>query len=312
MRRSTFLFMAPALLFMAGCDLEDFGSSDRFTADFHYGPYKSVSRLSVDNFNGSVEIMGTDQDAVEVSGTKYAGSQDLLNLIKVDVVQTGDTIHIRTVRPSERHGNMGAKYVIRVPRKIELERITSSNGGIRVNDTEGPVRLRTSNGGVHANNLKGTLDVQTSNGGIEVEDLQGAAVLKTSNGRVQAEGIHGALEAQTSNGGIRAHLAKAEPGHTVRLETSNGGIDLTMDQTNQNDVYASTNNAGITVHMPASIAARVRAHTSNGSISSDFDVQVQGQISKHSLEGTIGSGGPVLDLSTSNGSVHLEKLSAGN
>ena len=40
----------------------------------------------------------------------------------------------------------------------------------------------------------------------------------------------------------------------------------------------------------------------------DFDVQVQGQISKHSLEGTIGSGGPVLDLSTSNGSIHLEKL----
>jgi DUF4097 and DUF4098 domain-containing protein YvlB len=293
---------------MAGCDLEDFGSSDRYTADFHYGPYKSVSRLSVDNFNGSVEITGSEQGTVDVSGTKYAGSQDLLNLIKIDVVQTGDSIHIRTVRPSDRHGNIGAKYIIRVPRKIELERITSSNGGIRVNDTDGPARLRTSNGGVHADNLKGNLDIQTSNGGIEVQGLDGAAVLKTSNGRVQAEGVHGALEAQTSNGGIRVHLAKAEPGRSVRLDTSNGSIDLTMDQTNQNDVYASTNNAGITVHMPASIAARVRAHTSNGSISSDFDVQVQGQISKHSLEGNIGSGGPLIDLSTSNGSIHLEKL----
>ena len=81
-----------------------------------------------------------------------------------------------------------------------------------------------------------------------------------------------------------------------------------MDSANQNDVHASTSNAGITVHMPASIAARVRAHTSNGSISSDFEVQAQGQITKHSLEGTIGSGGPVLDLSTSNGSIRLEKL----
>jgi len=60
--------------------------------------------------------------------------------------------------------------------------------------------------------------------------------------------------------------------------------------------------------MPPSINAQVRAHTSNGTISSDFDVKVQGTISKHSLEGAIGSGGPVLDLSTSNGSVHLEKL----
>jgi len=308
MQRRTFLLVAPALLFMAGCDLEDFGSSERFTADFHYGPYKAVARLSVDNFNGSVEITGSSQDTVEVSGTKYAGSQDLLNSMKIDVVQTGDSIQIRTVRPSERHGNMGAKYVIRVPRKIELERITSSNGGIHVLDTEGPARLRTSNGGVHADNLKGNLDVQTSNGGIEVQDLVGAAVLKTSNGRVQAEGVHGALEAETSNGGIRVHLAKAEPGRAVRLDTSNGSIDLTMDNTNQNDVHASTNNAGITVHMPSSIAARVRAHTSNGSISSDFEVQAQGQVTKHSLEGTIGTGGPLLDLSTSNGSIHLEKL----
>jgi hypothetical protein len=60
--------------------------------------------------------------------------------------------------------------------------------------------------------------------------------------------------------------------------------------------------------MPPAIGARLRAHTSNGSISSDFEVQVQGQISKHSLEGTIGTGGPVLDLSTSNGGIRLEKL----
>jgi DUF4097 and DUF4098 domain-containing protein YvlB len=310
MRKRTFLLLVPALLFMAACDFEDFGSSDRFSADFHYDNYKLKpgGRLSVENFNGSIEITGWDQDAVDISGVKYAGSQELLNAMKIDIVQSGDSLHIRTVRPSERRGNMGAKYVIKVPHKVELERITSSNGGIRVNDIEGPVRLRSSNGGIHANALKGNLDVQTSNGGIEVQELEGAAVLKTSNGRVQAEGVHGALEAETSNGGINIHLAKAEAGRPIKLGTSNGGIELTMDSANQNDVYASTSNAGITVHMPASSAAKVRAHTSNGSISSDFDVQTQGQITKHSLEGTIGSGGPLLDLSTSNGGIHLEKL----
>jgi DUF4097 and DUF4098 domain-containing protein YvlB len=308
MRRRTLLVLAPALLLLAGCDFEDFGSSDRYNADFHYGPYKSVSRLEVESFNGSIEITGSDQDTVDISGVKYAGTQELLNAMKIDVVQSGNSLSIRTVRPSERRGNMGAKYVIKVPRKIELERISSSNGGIRVTDTEGGARLRTSNGGIHALNLKGSLDAQTSNGGVEVQDLEGSAVLRTSNGRVQAEGVRGALEAETSNGGINVHLAKAEAGRPVKLDTSNGSIDLTVDTTNKNDVHASTSNAGITVHMPASIAARVRAHTSNGSISSDFDVQVQGQITKHSLEGTIGGGGPLLDLSTSNGGIHLEKL----
>ncbi len=308
MRKRTLLLLAPALLFVAGCDIEDFGSSDRYTADFHYGPYPSVSRLTVESFNGSIEIAGTDGDTVDVSGVKYAATAELRDGIKIDVVKSGDTLQIRTVRPSERHGNMGAKYVIKVPRKIELDRITSSNGSIHVNDLEGPARLRTSNGGVHANNCKGNLDIRTSNGGIEVEDLEGSAVLRTSNGRVQAEGVRGMLDAGTSNGGINVHLAKTEPGRPIKLDTSNGSIDLTVDQANQNDVYASTSNAGITVHMPASIGARLKAHASNGSISSDFDVQVQGEISKHSMEGKIGSGGPVLDLSTSNGSIHLQKL----
>jgi DUF4097 and DUF4098 domain-containing protein YvlB len=309
MRRSAFLLLAPALLFVAGCDIEDFGSSDRFTADFHYSqPLKPGGRVTVENFNGSIEITGSDTDTVDVSGVKYAGTQELLDRMKIDVVKSGDVVQIRTVRPSVPRGNMGAKYVIRVPRKVELERITSSNGSIHVSDVEGPARLRTSNGTVHANNLKGNLDASTSNGGIEVEDLEGSAVLKTSNGRVHAEDVRGQIEAETSNGGINVHVAKADSGHPIRLDTSNGGIDVTLDQPTQNDVIASTSNAGITVHLAPSIAARVKAHTSNGSISSDFDVKVQGQINKHSLEGTIGEGGPMLELTTSNGSIHLVKL----
>ena len=307
MRKWTFLVLAPVLLFLAGCDLEDLGSSDRFTADFHYGALKAT-RLSVENFNGSIEIASWDQDSIDISGVKYAGTAELRDAMKIDVATVGDSLHVRTVRPSERRGNMGAKYVIKVPRKIELDRITSSNGSIRVNDVEGAARLRSSNGGIHVVNMKGNVDAQTSNGGVEVQDLDGSAVLKTSNGRVRAEGVKGTLEAETSNGGINVHLTKADPGRPVKLDTSNGSIDLTVDSANQNDVYASTSNAGITVHMPPSIGARLRAHTSNGSITSAFEVQMQGQISKHSLEGTIGTGGPVLDLSTSNGGIRLEKL----
>jgi DUF4097 and DUF4098 domain-containing protein YvlB len=308
MRRRT-LLAVPALLLLVGCDFEDFGSSDRYTADFHYTyPLKSGGRISLENFNGSIEISGWDQDSVDISGVKYAATPELLNAIKIDIVTAADSVHIRTVRPSERRGNLGAKYVIKVPRKTELERVTSSNGGIRVTDIDGPSRLRSSNGGIRATNLKGNLDAQTSNGGIEVEDLEGSANLRTSNGRIHGEGVRGAFEANTSNGGINVHLAKAEAGRPIKLDTSNGSIDLTLDSANQNDVIASTSNASITVRMPPSIAARVKAHTSNSSISSDFDVQVQGTISKHSLEGTIGSGGPLLDLSTSNGGIHLQKL----
>src|SRR5713226_1865969 len=122
MRKRTFVLLAPALLFMAGCDFEDFASSDRYTADFHYSyPLKSGGRVSVESFNGSVEITSWSQDSVDISGVKYAATSALLDAIKIDIVNSADSIHIRTVRPSERRGNMGAKYIIKVPRKTELE-----------------------------------------------------------------------------------------------------------------------------------------------------------------------------------------------
>ena len=71
-------------------------------------------------------------------------------------------------------------------------------------------------------------------------------------------------------------------------------------------VHASTSNSSITVRMPSSANATLRAHTSNSSIHSDFDVNVHsGMISKHRLEGNIGSGGPLLDLGTSNGGIKI-------
>jgi DUF4097 and DUF4098 domain-containing protein YvlB len=94
----------------------------------------------------------------------------------------------------------------------------------------------------------------------------------------------------------------------VKLETSNGPIDLTMDAMNQNEIHASTSNGGITVHLPADIGANLTAHASNSSISTDFEVATQGTIEKHHLDGKIGAGGPAIELNTSNGSIRLMKM----
>jgi DUF4097 and DUF4098 domain-containing protein YvlB len=303
--------LAVGLLGLVGCDIDDLdiGGSERYTQDFHYSyPLQPGGRLSVDNSNGSVEISGWDQDTVDISGSKYARTPELRDALKIEIDHSSDSVRIRTVRPSDRRGNMGAKYIIKVPRRTQLERIVSSNGSIHTLDVEGAAHLKTSNGAVRAENLRGTLDVQTSNGSIEVQNLEGSATLHTSNGRVHAEDVHGSLEADTSNGGINVHLAKPEAGRPVKLETSNGPIELTMDAVNQNEIRASTSNGGITVHLPSGIGANLSAHASNSSISTEFEVATQGAIEKHRLEGKIGGGGPDIDLSTSNGSIRLMKL----
>ena len=309
-QRLLVLSMAAGLLGFVGCDIDDLdiGGSERFSQDFHYSyPLQPGGRLSVENFNGSIEISGWDQDTVDISGSKYARTAELRDALKIEVEHTADSVHVRTARPSDRRGNMGAKYIIKVPRRTELERIASTNGSIHTTDLEGPARLKTSNGSVRAENLHGSLDAQTSNGGIDIQDLEGSATVHTTNGHIHAEDVRGSFEAETTNGGIRVHLTKPEASRPVKLETSNGTIELTLDAMNQNEIRASTTNGGITVHLPEHVGANLIADASNSSISTEFDVQTQGALSKHHLEGKIGSGGPTIDLSTSNGSIRVMK-----
>jgi hypothetical protein len=302
------LIIMAALL--AGCDLDEIAlDSHAYQKDFHYSyALKAGGHLSVDNSNGSVEISGWDKNTVEIDGVQYAATVELRDAIKIDIVASGDSIEIRTIRPAGRNWNMGAKYVIRAPRKIDLDRIVSSNGSMKVNDIEGKMRLRTSNGSVRTVRVRGDLEVTTSNGGVEVDGLDGPATIHTTNGRVTAEGVHGTLQASTSNGSIRARLLKPEPHRAVKLQTSNGAIDLTMDSLADNDIRASTSNGGIVVKLPREAAAHIHARTSHNTVRTDFDVKREDENGKHALNGVIGSGGPTVELTSTNGGIQLLKL----
>jgi hypothetical protein len=304
------MFLVPvlgaALISLSACDME-LGSFERYTKDFHYSyPLKADGRLSVETFNGSVEISGWDQPTVDISGSKYGPTQEAADDLKVNIDNTPDSVSIRVVRPSDRRGNLGARFIIKVPRKALLDRITASNGAIRILDGAGPSRLRTSNGQIRVEGLRGDVDAQTSNGSVELVEVAGDVTARTSNGRVRAERVLGSLEATTSNGGVTADLERAE--RPVRIETSNGGVELTLPTRYSNEIRVSTSNAGITLHLPSDINAHVMARTSNSSITTDFEVRTQGEISKHRLDGTIGSGGPLIDLSTSNGGIRLQRM----
>jgi hypothetical protein len=303
--------MKKLLLLLSACALVFAGDSSRYREDFHYAyPQTAGGRFSLDNFNGSVEITGWDQNTVDISGTKYAESQSLLNAMQIEASSSGNAVRVKTTRPDPHHGNMGAKYVIRVPRQTSLEDVASSNGSIRVDDINGNAHLTTSNGSIHLGKINGNVDAHSSNGSIEVQDVKGDVNFSTSNGSVHADNVVGAFEAETSNGGIRARLHDTPSGHAIRLNTSNGGIDLEVESLRQNDVIASTSNGPITVRMPAGVGASLHASTnSNGTVRSDFDVLIHpGELSKHRMEGTIGGGGPKIDLTTSNGNISLLKM----
>ncbi len=304
--------VAAGLLCLTACDVQDWGdfSAGRFTSDFHYSyPLRAGGTLTLETFNGSVEISAWDQNTVDISGTKYGPTQTAADTLKIEIDHTADLVSVRVPRPYDRRSHEGAKFVVKIPRGVILDRITSSNGGIRTMAGVGPSRLKTSNGSIHVEALEGNVDAQTSNGPIEVRDVKGDVVAHTSNGHIRADGVDGTVEATTSNSSVRAEIGR--PDRNVRIETSNGPVELWLPNGLTREVRVNTNNSGITLHLPTTLNARVLARTSNSSITTDFDVAMRGEIDKNHMDATIGSGGPLIDLSTSNGSIRLLKGRSG-
>jgi len=302
------LALASCLLpvfFLAGCDIEDWGDSSRYKEPFTYnGVMKPGARLFVETFNGGIDVLGWDRDAVEITGEKHAATEELLKVVKIDLSAQPDSVRLRVIRPSEWRGNYGAHFTLRVPKRVVVDRLETSNGPVRVESLESSLRLKTSNGPISLWQVKGDVEATTSNSSIELTQFEGAANLHTSNGRIRAEGVRGAFEAETSNSTIDANITELRPGKTLRLKSTNGTVTASLEKWNDNDIYADTSNSSINLRLPPGVNARVKADTSNGSITTDQEINVT-EKGKHHLEGTLGHGGASITLDTSNGNIRL-------
>lgn len=302
------LTLALAGMFLSSCVVGNWGDTSRYREDFHYSwPLDSGARVSVESQNGSVEISAWDKNTIDIAGTKYASDEGLLKDVRVDISHSPDSVSVRTIAPDFFHGGSGASYTIHVPKHVLLDLIHTSNGSLRVDATEGNARMRTSNGGVHLTDVKGDADIETSNGGIDIDNQDGSLRLHTSNGYIKSESRGGRFEAVTSNGSVEARLLDLSSTWPLRVASSNGHIDLELEG-KVPDMRVSTSNSSIELRLPGSAGARLSASTSHGDITSDFDVTTHGgTLSKDHLEGEIGSGGPNVELSTSNSSIHIRK-----
>jgi len=124
--------------------------------------------------------------------------------------------------------------------------LVTSNGPVTINGGSGAINAETSNGPIDVTADKVTVTARTSNGPVRFTGAlaQGHSRIDTSNGSIVLNltaGAQFALDAETSNGSINSDFAVSggtrsdtqlrgtvgsDPGATLELHTSNGGIDL--------------------------------------------------------------------------------------
>lgn len=180
-----------------------------------------------------------------------------------------------------------------------------ANAEQRVNELRTDVSLQGSTLNVVGVFPSTTISNESIRYEVTVPRKLGARV-STSNGRVDAQGVQGKVDISTSNGSVEI-LGDTGP-EELLVRTSNGRIVVkAAPQGGRYDLR--TSNGSVQVALPEKLGVTLRANTSNGSVDLGYGQWLfqGGQISNRSVNATLGDGKLILDITTSNGSIKLEK-----
>jgi len=191
--------------------------------------FENGGSLSLSNENGDVEIKSWDKTEIEIIAYKKVKANDkdlankLMERLEIDVRESDGEIIIETYFPkgSSDGGVFGwifggggesctVEYEIKVPQNIDLN-IHTTNGGVRIDNIEGRLRLESTNGKINARDITGLTRCKTTNGSINIEfdDV--------------SEGEE--MTFRTTNGSIKLYLPEDYGADDVELKTTNGHID---------------------------------------------------------------------------------------
>jgi len=237
-----------------GCDQQNWGDDREGYCEVRESTVLSSGSLTVDaSPNGGIIVEGAPRYDVQVRARVIAtaDTEDRARQIvsAVRIQPNGDRIQAEGPTGLGRHEGWHVSYELWVPAQMNLS-LKSVNGGVSVRGVEGRIECNTTNGGVKLANVNGDVRGRTTNGGVDIE-LDGAMW--------QGEG----LDVQTSNGGVR-------------------------------------------ISVPEHYSARLEASTVNGGLNSDFPVVMQGRRPRE-IEATLGGGGAPIRVRTSNGGVKITK-----
>lgn len=214
-------------------------------------PVAKTNLLTVDaNRNGGISVKGSDRSDILVRACVQAWAESdsaARSLANSVKIQTSPIVQAENASEEK---NWSVSYEILVPRNTNLK-LTAHNGGIGISGVEG------------------NLEFETTNGGISVKDVAGN------------------VKGRTKNGGVNAKLeGKSWKGTGLDLETTNGGINLTM---------------------PENYSARLETGTVNGGFSSDLELTVKLKDFRRgvNINTDINGGGAPVRVVTTNGGVRI-------
>ena len=305
MRLATILLVSGTVLTGCEVNLNTEGLSARDVKTF---TVSGQPELSLDTFDGSIEVHSWDKNEIEVEIERRAMEQTLLDEIKIDAQQNGDKVTVKVTGPARRdrgvtigvHVSPTARLRVAVPRNLTLT-AHSGDGSIRAEALEGRIVLNTTDGSIVASRLGGDIQIRSGDGSIRLEQITGKLDLETTDGSIGLEAKPTVLKARTGDGSIRARISP--------------------DSVMAENWELTTSDGTITLGLPMSFNADLDAETSDGSVRADRsifpddrDADASGEGNREerrerrkSLHTKLGDGGKTFRIRSGDGSIRIER-----
>ena len=211
-------------------------------------------RFSISNVNGSITVTGVSGNSVEIIAIKKADNQKEMDEIEIEISHSATEIEVETELGDSnglfRNSTSGqVRYEIIVPDSTELDSVETVNGDVTVSG------------------VFGNVTAESVNGDLDISDLVGDVSLSTVNGSVNAA------------------FAQCEGEQSIKTETVNGRVTISLPESSDVQITADTLNGGI-----------------NGR---DFGLDTDKGFVGSDLNGKIGSGSARLNIDTVNGSIKI-------
>ncbi len=282
--------------------------------------------LDVSTGSGNIAVRVANSSTVRVRGLIRArddfklSADEKVRYIESHppIEQTGNIIRIGRIDNRDYNQNVSISYELDVPADTRLK-AKSGSGNVTAAGLNAPIELSSGSGNVKASNIGNEVRAQTGSGNIEIDSVRGDSQLSTGSGNIRGLGIAGALKAKTGSGEVRVELTApgdvdldAGSGNVeatgvrgaLHAQTGSGRIDVGGEPSGGWNLHAGSGN--VNVRLKPTAAFDLYAHTSSGRVTLDHPVTVTGTVSPKELRGKVRGGGPLIEVKTGSGDVHVQ------
>ena len=230
--------------------------------------------------NASLHV-DTNDAAIEVT-------RGVSNTLNARVVADGYTVGNSGVRVTERQDADKVDIQVHIPNEWGFH--IGTHRGVRIEVQVPP---------------QSALDLHSGDGHISVSSISGQARIDTGDGHIDVQNFNGSLHGHTGDG----HMTIDGVFTDLDLRTGDGHVDLTVRPGSKlnGGWLIHTSDGSVEARLPQDLAAELYAHTGDGHIQLDMPVTVSGSIEHTRIRGKLNGGGPLLEITTGDGSIRISK-----